>query len=262
MAASLILRNLFWVVTSLLELGLLILLIRRNVYRSHPAFFSYILLAILQSGVVAASYRYLGPASRSSYFIGWGAQALVICARWLAVMEIAKKAFLRYAGIWAMVRRVLTVLSVGVLAYSVVSSRSRWTLVVLTADRSVELCIAVFIVGMFLFVRYYRVPVAHLERRLAIGFCLYTCFYVINDSMYEHWRTAIIPLWNYLDMLTFLASLLLWIAAVSRSPESPQTASPPALIPELYVELSPKLSSRMRVLNNRLDQLFRTGGPR
>jgi hypothetical protein len=262
MAAPLILRNLFWALTTLLEVGLLVVLFRRRLYRSHPAFCFYILVAILQSAVVAFTYRYFGASSRPSYFIAWGAQGVVICARWIAVVEIAKNALGRYAGIWAMVDRVMLVLSVCVLGYSVAASGSRWTLVILTADRSLELCIATYIVGMFFFVRYYRVPVPPLDRFLAIGFCLYSCFLVINDSVYEHWRRAIASMWSYLDMLTFVASLVLWICAVSQYRETLQLAAQTALSPELYQELSQMLNSRWSVLNNRLDQLFRSGDSR
>jgi hypothetical protein len=122
-----------------------------------------------------------------------------------------------------------------------------------------ELCVASFIVGMLLFVRYYRIPVAPLERLLAIGFCLYSCFFVISDSMYEHWRQPIGPVWGYLDILTFFASLLVWAAAVNRYSEIPKPAAQPEMSPESYRELSRELNSRWQVLYNRLDHLFRSG---
>jgi hypothetical protein len=262
MAAPLILRNLSWALTTLLEVVLLLYLVRRRLYRSHPAFFIYILVVILQSAILAASYSYFGTESARSYDIGWGSQGVVVCARWFAVMEIARKALAEYAGIWAMASRILFVLAVCVLVYSIASSGSRWTLVVLNADRSAELCIASFIVGMFLFVRYYRIPMANLERMLAIGFCLYSCFFVINDTIYEKWLRSASSFWNHLDMLTYFASLLLWIGAVHQYSATRNEATPTPLNPELYGELSQKLNSRLHLLNNRLDQLFRSGGSR
>jgi hypothetical protein len=85
-------------------------------------------VVILQSLVVAATYRYLGPSSRPTYFIAWGTQGVVICVRWLAVVEIAKNALAQYAGIWGMAGRILFVLSVCVLTYSVVvrGAGGRW----------------------------------------------------------------------------------------------------------------------------------------
>lgn len=54
------LRDLAWTLTTLLEVVLLLYLLRRKLYRSHPAFFIYILTAVLQSAGVALLYRYLG----------------------------------------------------------------------------------------------------------------------------------------------------------------------------------------------------------
>lgn len=262
MAAALILRNLSWALSTLLELVLLYFLVRRRVYRSHPAFFSYLLIALLQSAVVATAYRLFGPATATSYNIAWGSQVVVICARWLAITEIAKSALGTFSGIWAMVSRILFVLGIGVLVYSIAEAQDQWTLAVLTADRAVEMCIASFIVAMFVFVKYYRVQMSHMDRTLAIGFCLYSCFFVINDSIYQAWIHMAGPLWNYLETVTYLATLLLWIGAVWRHSESPMPATGLVLTPADYLELSDKLNSRLNVLNNRLDKLFHSGDSR
>lgn len=262
MAASLILRNVSWALSTLLELVLLFFLVRRRFYRSHPAFCLYVIVAILQSAVVAASYLSFGTDSRQSYDVGWGSQAMVIAVRWGAIMEISRKTFADYSGIGAMVSRILLGLAACVLVYSIASAKTKWELVVLNADRSTELGIATFIVALFVFVRYYRVPMPDLERLLAIGFCLYSCFAVLNDSIYENWRRAAGNLWDYLDLLTFTATLLLWISAVRSYSEIPVATSPATLSPEDYGELSQKLNSRLYLLNHRLNRLFRSEDPR
>jgi hypothetical protein len=262
MAAGVILRDVSWAITTLLEIVLLGLLIHRKLYRSYPAFSVYLVFIILQSIFLALTYYYRGQGSRSSYFLAWGSQGVVICARWFAVVEIAKKALAEYTGIWAMVSRLLLTVGIGVVVYSVVSSGSLSTLVILTGDRALELCIATIIVGMFVFVRYYHVPMAPLERFLAIGFCLYSCFAVINLCIYEKWLAASGPLWGYLDILTFLATLAVWTNAVYRYSPVAKAVPEPAVRTELYGELSKKLNSQLQLLNNRLDQLFRSWGSR
>lgn len=254
-----LLQNVFWALTTLLEVILLSVLLRKGLPRVYPAFFIYVLSAILQSAIVAASYHYFGSRSAVSFNIAWGSQGAVVVARWFAVIEIARKTLTTFPGIWKMASRILFVLSMGVLFYSIASSRSRWTLIVLNADRAAELCIAAFIVGLFFFVRYYRVPMPHLARMLAIGFCLYSCFGVINDSIYESWRLSFAAMWNYLDMLTFLASLFLWIGAARKYSAVMIPAAEPVLTPERYGELSQKLNSRLHLLNDRLDHLSRSG---
>jgi hypothetical protein len=258
MTPALILRDAFWGLSTVLEIVLATMVIRRRLYHSHPFFFAYILATIVQSALFAVSCYYFGQGSRVSFYVGWGTQAVVICGRWFAVMEIAKRVLGQYLGIWALAGRILILLGLSVLAYAIFSSGSRWKLIVLNADRAAELCIATLIVAILLFVRYYRVPMGNLERMLAIGFCLYSCFVVINDSIYENWRHTFADLWNYLDMLTFTASLLLWITAVRTADVQQASASPVALAPELYADLSRKLNSRLLLLNNRLNHLFRS----
>src|ERR1700739_2441650 len=146
-------RNLAWILTTVLELVLLFYLVRQGLYRTHVAFFLYILAAIVQSAVVASSYRYWGPRSVQSWKIAWGSQGVVVCARWLAVMEITKRVLANYGGIWGMARRILILLSLSVLIYAIAFSGSQWNLMVLNGDRAVELCMATFIVSMFLFAR-------------------------------------------------------------------------------------------------------------
>ena len=157
---------------------------------------------------------------------------------------------------------ILFAVGVCVLAYSVAWHRTRWRGMVLSADRAVEFSIACFIFCMFLFARYYRLSISGVERRLAIGFCLYSTFFVINDSIYESWRSSFGGLWNFLGILTFLASLLVWIAAVHTPIESREAEAPLAVSPEVYQQLSQELNSRLRLLDNRLNNLLRSGHSR
>jgi hypothetical protein len=256
--APLILRNLSWALSTVLEVVLLSYLVRKKLYRSHPAFFTYLLMAITQSVIIAATYQVAGARSDAAYNIAWGTQAVMVCARWLAVMEIAKKALATYTGIWAMASRLLLGMGACVFVYAIVASRLHWYLAVLNADRAVEFGTAGFIVGMFLFVRYYGIAMPAFDRMLAIGFCLYSCFVVINDSIYENWLRFAGALWSYMDLVTYMASLVLWIMAARNYAEANNRVAQPELTPERYAELSQKLNSRLLLLNHRLDHLFRS----
>jgi hypothetical protein len=252
------LRNFAWALTTMLEVVLLFYLLRRKLYRSHPAFFIYILAVILQSIVMAAANRHWGFQSIQSWNIYWSSQAVVIGARWYAVAEIARKVLADYAGLWGMASRILFALSVCVLVYSFAFSRYRWTLMVLNADRAVELCIGTFIVCMFLFARYYRLPMADPERQLAIGFCLYSFSWVINDSILENWLGSLWDFLNYVNVFAFLASLLLWISAVRKRKETEGVTVPAPVSPETYEKLSLEATARLHLLNERLNHLLRT----
>jgi hypothetical protein len=262
MGEPLTLRNLAWALTTLLEFALFYYLVRRRLYRSHPAFFVYVLAVIAQSIFVAFVYHRWNPRGLTAWSIAWGSQAVIICARWFAITGIARKILAVYSGIWRMTRVILVLLSVCVLAFALLTSRNQWDLFVLNADRAVELCVGTFIVAMFIFVRYYRLVVPNLERLLAIGFCLYSCFYVINDSVYESWHTSFGAMWSFLDTLTFLASLVLWLKVVRGPTEALPAKSGIQLSPEEYGQLSRQLDSRLLLLDSRLNHLLRSEGPR
>jgi len=262
MDVPLILRNLAWAFSTLLETILLFFLVRRKLFRTQTAFFIYILAVILQGLLAAFANLHWGTHSMQAWVVYWVAQIAVICGRWFAVMGIARGVLSTYTGIWSLASRILFLLAVSVLIYSFAFSQYHWTLMVLNADRAVELCIATFIVGMFVFVRYYRVPMANLERMLAIGFCLYSCSWVINDSIYEKWPKSAWDLFYYVNAFAFLASLLLWIGAVRRPVEAWTTETREPLSPEMYGELSQQLNSRLHMLNHRLDHLFHSADSR
>lgn len=254
------LRNLAWAITTLFEIVLFAYILRRKVHRSHPAFALYSVTVLLQGVVVAVAYRVLGTESMRYFNIAWGAQAVVVCVRWLAVTEITRRVLAEYSGIWRLTSRILVIVAAFILVYSIVVSDMRWDQVITSADRAVELCLAVFIVCMFLFARYYRLAIASLERQLAIGFCLFSCFWVINNSIYQHWGRSATTLWEVLSIFSFLASLLIWTNAVRLATEAQESAarSPVRVSPQQYAELSQRLDSRLQLLNNRLNRLLRS----
>jgi len=252
------LLNIAWALTTLLEGILLILIIRRRLSCSHPAFSLYIVAAILQSSAVAGSSWYWGQHTIQYFNVVWGSQALVVCARWTAVTEITRKILAGYSGIWRMARQILFFLGVIILVYSIAASTNRWEMVVLNADRAVELCIAGFIVGMLLFAKYYRLEMGNLERQLAIGFCLYSCSRVINVSIVQSWREAIRQWWDFFGVLSYFATLAIWMDGVRKTVAIRAPETPPVLSRDTYRELAQQLNTRLDALNRRLNHLFRS----
>lgn len=249
-------KNLVWALTVLLQIALLIFALRHKIYRHQPAFLVYVITAALENAAVFVVYRVWDFSSLRAWTLAWSAQAVVIATRWLAVAEIARKIFVNYRGIRALANRILFVLGVVVLFYAVVSSRHDWRNLLLPADRGVELCIAVFIVGLFVFARYYRLPASPLQKQLAVGFCIYSCTAFLNDAIFERWPNIFGGLWNYLPALSYFACLLLWMKAVRKPAEAAQPATTGQISPEVYAQLLQQLNSRLNMLNDRLNYLF------
>src|SRR5271165_2078616 len=177
------LANVAWALTTATELILLVYLLRRRLFRSHPFFFAYILGAILQSVLMVGTYGIWGAQSFRAWLIYWLSQLAMETARFAAVVEVARRVLSPFSGIWALGRRVLLATAGGVLVYAALLSREYWYKLPLNVDRGVGLAGAAVIVTLLLFARYYGLPMDHLNRSLCIGFCLYSCFCVINDSL-------------------------------------------------------------------------------
>lgn len=256
MVAPLNLRDLVWAFTALLRVVLLFYIFRRHIYRLYPIFSAYLLVTLAQSVIAAWSARHWDVHSMQYFNIAWGVQAVVVCVRWLAVVEIARRILGGYSGIWRLANGVLFLSSIAILAYSLAVPRHRWDMSVLNADRAVELCIAVSVVGMLLFARYYRLAMSHLERQLAIGFALFSCFWVVSNSIFQGVQNASAAWWEFFQILAFFATLAIWIEAVRKPAEVPQQSTM-VLSPDQYVEFSRQLNVRLQTLDRRLSHLLR-----
>jgi len=188
-------------------------------------------------------------------------QAVVMFVRTLAVAEVCKHALARYRGIWALAWRALLSCAGIVLVYSSLAARRQWEHFLPNADRGLELSISAALVTLLAFTRYYEVRVNSTDRWLATGFCLYSCFVALNNTILEHYLYKYVALWNLLQMLAFLASLLLWAWAL-RKPQA-ETAPVESLLPGgIYQAVAPQINLRLRVLNERLSQFRKTEATR
>jgi hypothetical protein len=255
MAETLTFDRILWGATFSLNAGLVVLLLYRKNHRVLPFFFFYALLDLLHGVVVLESYRIWGFNSPISFKIAWGSEGLVIVARALAVAEVCRLVLAKYRGIWALGWRIFLAAGFLLLAYAWTVGGHSWRLVTLTAHRSLELAMAAAILALFVFAHYYQVVVEATARFLAIGFFLYSCFQVLNDTILERWLTHYSTLWNLIGTLTFLASLLLWTWALRLTQQ--HLASEPDLLPEnRYRSLSPAINARLKSLNERLSHFW------
>jgi hypothetical protein len=176
----------------------LLLLLFQN-YRAFPAFTFYFLLNLAISFLFFAAYHRWAFAAPADWRVGWACQALSVCARALAVAEVCRLILARYAGVWALASRILWTSGALVLLYSLVASKWQWVSALPSAERGLNLAIASVIAGIFFFARYYDVSVAPAVRNLALGFFLYSCFGVLNNTILERWLYGYSELWNILN---------------------------------------------------------------
>ena len=94
------------------------------------------------------------------------------------------------------------------------------------------------------------------DRSLAIGFCLYSCFRALNDTILERYLYDYEKVWSLLGMLAFFASLFLWSWALRKS--QTQVVAEANLLPVgAYQTLAPQINLRLRTLNEQLSKILK-----
>lgn len=255
MAEFITFDRLLWGTSIFLNAGLLILLLYRKNYRVFPFLTGYALLNLAQGFALIEVYRIWGFRSATALKLAWGMQGLVTFARAVAVAEICHRILAKYSGIWQLALRLLIAAAAAISLYALAVAGSHWAFAIFNMDRGLELAIATVIVLLFLFVRYYELDVEAAVRTMAIGFLLYSCFRVLDDTIFGNWLHQYRQLWNRLGMLAFLASLLLWNWALRRT--QPRIADEPEMLPDgIYHALAPEINQRLKTLNEQLGQLW------
>jgi hypothetical protein len=265
MAEPILLRNLAWATTTAVEVLLLDLIVRRKMYRSHPLFSIYVFCTIAQSVLAVGVYRQWGFFSATAWRWIWASQGTLVLFRAMAVWETTRRLLSVYTGVWALASKLLLAVGIAICTACVLFSHRSFYEGVMDADRGVELSISAVIVSVFLFLKYYGLAAKSPDRQLALGFCLYSSFFVINFSLFERFIQTYVNFWNFLDILAFLATLFIWTKTArsySIAFEVQPVVTAGELTKDAYNSASPQLNLRLTALNERLNRLSGLRGRR
>jgi len=246
-----------WIVSTVLQLAVCGLVLRGGLYLRLPAFSAYVWLNLLTLALVWWAYLRLGYSSM--FYIGWAAFGVALLARGLVVGELCRRVLRLYRGVWALAWRLLVGAAMLLLVYAGLAAygtRDRLETFFMTAERGMELAAAIVLLLLLVISSYYRIPVPMLEGMLALGLGVWSLLQVVNNVAlllwpnYYAWGSAV-------KMVSFQLVLLIWIAAL-RKPVLHE-APAPALLPQtVYDELAPQTNLRLRLLNERLLEIFKT----
>lgn len=255
MSEIITLEKFLWGVVVFLKTALVVLLLYRKNNRIYPYFFAYALVTLSHDPFLLVCYQIWGFSSQTAVTLAWSTQGLVIASRVLAVVEICRHVLGIYRGIWVMVWRSFLAVAGSVLLFSWVISRHQWQVSIINADRGIEFALAVVLVVFVLFARYYEIGMGPTDRSLAIGFVLFSCFSVLNNTLLERWLWDYATLWNLLGTLAFIATLLIWIWAFRKA----QTKTAPVLVmlpSGVYGMHVPQINLRLKLLNRQLESFW------
>ena len=230
-------------------------LLSRKLWLVYPGQSAYFLVNVLQGGLLIAAYRRWGYFDHRTQLAGWGSEILVLVMRAWAIADICRLLLGRYRGVWGLAWRLLLVLGISLIGYSIIAAGRVWNQAVLKANIGLELSTLLILVVLFLFARHYEIVASPAVRALALGFLIYSSFTVVNDKILQQWLVSYIPRWQFFSTLPFIFCVGLWFWAV-RQPVAKTAAALSVLPRDVYYALAPEVNLRLRLLNERLLRLW------
>lgn len=247
-----------------------------------PFFVTYTCVLLTSSAIVFLTYLRFGIDSASAYYVFWGAGYVFAVAWCLALAELCRYELRNFAGIWALVWRMLVLLSALLIGHAAIDAwRQPNVAAIFGAAFLRDLSFAsIAILAVLLLIRnHYGLSLAPLQRSIAAGMCLtcavdtmgYTVFRnILAGRLYSFFQIqervlwpALEPqvrrvndVWSSIHLLAFMVSIGIWSNAL-RKP-LPEPARSPVLLPaEAYSRLSPAINVRLTSLNERLAELLK-----
>jgi hypothetical protein len=252
-----------WAISAAGVLALLSILVARRSYRAHPFFFSYLVIVLAQNAALATLYEPGENASPSYWRAAWILHAIVVAARALAAAEVCRHVLGGFRGIWVLAKRLLLSCGLAVATvYALIAILQDGRMAAISAAMGMDLAIAVVLVVLLVFARYYRVTGEPVERFVAAGLCICSCFVVINDTFFERWLQSYEPVWVILNTTVFTVIVCVWLYSFSRYTDNrPGHRAFSHLDEAVYRSFSPRINSHMRMLNEQLGKLGNVEAP-
>ena len=254
----------------------------RKVQLILPLFAAYTYVVLAGAVGVWLTYEYFGFYSLTSYYAYWGSVLLNAAARSFAIAELCRYGLRAYRGIWALVWRLLAVVSVVLLVHAAADAWGQPNKVAIygaTLDRDLALASIVILAVLFLIRKYYGLAFEPLQRAIAVGICFICAVDVIGNTILRNLYTGYLfswflasqkalwpalqpqlmrvnDMWSTVHLFSFMFSMGIWCFAL-RKP-LPMPSENPVLLPaEVYRELSPAINLRLSAFNDRLAELLK-----
>lgn len=254
----------------------------RKVQRILPLFAVYTCVLLTCGIGLWFTYEFFGFSSLTSYYVYWGTILLSAAVRSLAIAELCRFGLRDYRGIWALVWRVLTALSVLLLARAASDAWGQPNRVAIygtTLDRDLALASIVVLAVLLLIRNYYGLALEPLQRAIAIGICFICAVDVIGNTIKRELYTGYLfgwfltsqkslwpvlrpqimrvnDFWSTVHLVSFMFSIGIWCFAL-RKPLPAPSESPVLLPANVYREMSPAINMRLATFNDRLVELLK-----
>jgi hypothetical protein len=247
-------ENTLWILGTTLKVLLCALVFYRALYRRLPLFAVYVSLLVAEAILIRWTYHHWGYSSRVALYVYWCDLGVILLARGFVVAELCWTSLRDYPAVWSLVGWLLIVISVGLLVYAGVtaSKNSSPTITfLLTAERGLELSVAVLLVALLAFGVRYHVWLGAVERNITLGLAIYSTFQMVNNTFMNDWMVRYFHWWVSVRVISFDLAMIIWIIPLLR-PVPSRPSSPTVISEETSLLLLRRLLERMRDLTEDL----------
>jgi hypothetical protein len=249
--------NVVWAVGAALETLLLLLALRRGLFRRFPIFTLYLALVVLSEPILWFVYgkeqNHLFPI----YVAYYTTQCFLLLTRGAVVAEICRDLLSEYPGIWRVCRGCLLAIAVILLACAAaVAYRTGASNAVATGERGLELTIVGVLLFAVAFCRYYEIVPDQVTAMLALGLGLYSSVQVANNTLIYEWLPYYSTWWTKVRQFSYPVVVFIWLLAL-RNPLPEARPAPALLDAGVYDEFVPQVNMRLRELNARLLEILK-----
>jgi hypothetical protein len=206
-----------WIAPHILQAVILLLMIRRKLYKQFPIFLLYTAFEVLQFTVLLTVFVHTGSLSddryRGAFVLG---TAISTALRFGIIYEIFTEVFRNYNALGELSRvlfrwATIILLLIGVaLASTHGSGADGFLLIVPTLDRTVSLMQCGLLMFLFLFSRYFALSWRNYAFGIGLGFGILASLELANSAIRSEIGVGSYLL-DYLGMATYHCCVLIWI---------------------------------------------------
>jgi hypothetical protein len=211
-----------WLASPLFQVGVLVLLFRRGLYKDYPYFCNYTILQVLSIAFLLSVRN-----SPYLYYYGyWVISAISVLISFAVLQEIFKEAFRPYEALrdlsvilfrWSIL---VLVLVGGMWAITTIHSdgRDSITAVVLLGDRSVRLMQCGLVFFLLLFSEYLGISRRHVLFGIALGFGLFASVNMLVATGMSHPSIVHAPVLRRINCAAYDVAALIWLGYTALAP--------------------------------------------
>lgn len=214
-------QTILWYSAFSLEVLVCAFALRRRFYVHLPIFTVYLFLLIVRAIFIYVVYRAVGYASHFAFYSYWISEGILLSARAASIGELIWNASRGYAGLRAILKWVLAVITALLLiqaSSAAIAHASRIPSFVLTLEQSLELAAAVALIVLLAFTRFYEVPLQRVQTLLTTGLLFYSLVQVANNAISKYGMESHFHWWEAVRSTSFSITLLIWLVALAKRP--------------------------------------------